>query len=73
MNKKNRWEKINRITKGFSQVGMCLGCLKGKLVRRNSYRGMFWGCSRFPNCGYTQKMGEQQLQSAIKRIKNKVE
>ena len=35
---------------------VCTRCQRGFLVQRNGPYGVFLGCSRFPRCGYTEKI-----------------
>ena len=35
---------------------VCSRCQRGFLVQRNGPYGIFLGCSRFPRCGYTEKI-----------------
>lgn len=47
-------------------LGMCPSCCKlgrkkkniGKLVLKNGKYGKFYGCSRYPECKYTEKFKE---------------
>jgi DNA topoisomerase-1 len=36
----------------------CPQCKEGKLVLRGSIYGKFYGCSNYPKCKYTEKLGE---------------
>ena len=36
----------------------CPQCREGKLVLRGSIYGKFYGCSNYPKCKYTEKLGE---------------
>jgi DNA helicase-4 len=36
----------------------CPGCRQGRLVKRNSKFGEFWGCSRYPECRYIRDVGK---------------
>ncbi|MBI2135359.1 DNA topoisomerase I [Candidatus Woesearchaeota archaeon] len=39
----------------------CPECKEGKLVLRGSIYGKFYGCSLYPKCKYTEKLGEGPL------------
>jgi len=36
-------------------IGKCPSCKKGKLIERDGRYGFFFGCSRYPECSFTQK------------------
>lgn len=56
-------EQIKDARKGdpseiFSTGEDCEGCGKGKMIRRLSEHGVFLGCSKWPECGYTINFDE---------------
>ena len=46
-----RGQTIEKTRKGY----ICPKCGKGKLLLRKGTYGLFWGCSRYPNCKATYK------------------
>jgi DNA helicase-4 len=38
----------------------CPKCRKGTLHQRTGYRGVFYGCSRYPTCDHTQSVSQEQ-------------
>ena len=45
----------------------CSKCKDGKLVLRKSIYGKFLGCSKFPKCRYTEKLGNTTQYRAKKK------
>ena len=43
------------------EVQTCSDCKKGVMVKRSGPRGLFLGCSRFPKCMHTSKLGVKPL------------
>ena len=48
----------------------CPTCKEGKLVLRGSIYGRFLGCSLYPKCKYTEKLGEVSLKEDFKKKKD---
>ena len=48
----------------------CPTCKEGKLVLRGSIYGKFYGCSLYPKCKYTEKLGGESLKEDIKQNNN---
>ena len=53
-------KEAKEIAKGIVEKE-CPRCKEGKLVLRGSIYGKFYGCSRYPKCKYTEKLGEGPL------------
>jgi len=48
----------------------CPTCKEGKLVLRGSIYGKFYGCSLYPKCKYTEKLGGESLKEDFKQNNN---
>jgi len=48
----------------------CPSCKTGKLVKRTGYFGDFYGCTNFPNCKMTIKIGRQYYSHKISQKNN---
>ena len=48
----------------------CPTCKEGKLVLRGSIYGKFYGCSLYPKCKYTEKLGGESLKEDFRRKHN---
>ena len=49
----------------------CPSCKEGKIVLRSSIYGKFYGCSLYPKCKYTEKLGEGPLKEDFGKKKAK--
>lgn len=60
-NVRERLARLKDTTAGgdvYATTYNCPACAGGKLVKRHGKFGEFWGCSRWPDCTYTQPMEE---------------
>lgn len=48
--------------KGSGAVKKCPQCGEGHLIKRNGKFGLFYGCSNYPKCRYTEQLQEQTPQ-----------
>jgi DNA topoisomerase I len=53
-------KEAKEIAKGIVEKE-CPTCKEGNLVLRGSIYGKFYGCSKYPKCKYTEKLGEGPL------------
>ena len=60
-----QWAKSNLL------MQECPKCTKGRIIPRRGKYGMFLGCSRYPNCVYTNN-GKQQKQDNKESINSQV-
>lgn len=49
----------------------CPSCKEGKIVLRSSIYGKFYGCSLYPKCKYTEKLGEGPSKEDFTKKKTK--
>jgi DNA topoisomerase I len=61
-------KEAKEIAKGIVEKE-CPTCKKGKLVLRGSIYGKFYGCSSYPKCKYTEKLGDGPLKEDFKKNK----
>ncbi|MCH8003452.1 MAG: DNA topoisomerase I [Nanoarchaeota archaeon] len=62
-------KEAKEIAKGIVEKE-CPTCKEGKLVLRGSIYGKFFGCSKYPKCMYTEKLGEGPLKEDFKKNKS---
>jgi len=63
-------KEAKEIAKGIVEKE-CPTCKEGKMVLRGSIYGKFYGCSKYPKCKYTEKLGEGPLKEDFR--KNKID
>ncbi len=61
-------KEAKEIAKGIIEKE-CPTCKEGKLVLRGSIYGKFYGCSNYPKCKYTEKLGEGPLKEDFNKKK----
>ena len=59
-------KEAKEIAKGIVEKE-CPTCKEGKLVLRGSIYGKFYGCSNYPKCKYTEKLGEGPLKEDFRK------
>ncbi len=64
----NIGKEAKEIAKGIVEKE-CPKCKKGKIVLRGSIYGKFYGCSNYPKCKYTEKLGEGPLKEDFDKKK----
>ncbi|MBW2976769.1 DNA topoisomerase I [Candidatus Woesearchaeota archaeon] len=62
-------KEAKEIAKGIIEKE-CPQCKEGKLVLRGSIYGKFYGCSKYPKCKYTEKLGEGPLKEDFGKKKS---
>ena len=63
-------KEAKEIAKGIVEKE-CPKCKEGKLILRGSIYGKFYGCSKYPKCKYTEKLGEGPLKEDFAKKKGK--